>query len=174
MSLARLRLLPAALAFCFAHLLGAQSTYNANEGLIRLDVVVTDPAGNTVSGMSAKDFTLLDDGKPVKILTFRAHEPVTIILLVDTLNLSETLASQERREVDRFLRQNGGHLAQPISLLELSNMGILTVGQPTADGNALAEEFAHNKNVDWIRRLSGGLRGESLDTLLSEPPDCQP
>jgi hypothetical protein len=47
---------------------------------------------------------------------------------------------------------------------------VLTVGQPSADGNALAAEFAHNKNLEWIRRVPGGLRGASLDSLLSEPP----
>ena len=92
------------------------------------------------------------------------------ILLVDTLNLPERLASYERREVARFLQQNGGHLAQPVSLVELSNMGVLRVGQPSADGNALAEEFAHNKNLEWIRRVSGSLRGESLNSVFLEPP----
>jgi VWFA-related protein len=184
MRLTRLRLFSTTLAFFLPHLVGAQRSsptlpfYDANAGLIKLDVVVTDQAGNPVSAIAAKNITLLDDGKPVKILTFHAHDgtstgledPVTIILLVDTLNLPERTDSYERREVERFLRQNNGHLAQPVSLLELSNMGILTVGQPTADGNALAEEFAHNKNVEWIRRVPGELRGESLDTLLSEPP----
>jgi VWFA-related protein len=184
MRLTRLRLFSTTLAFFLPPLLGGQLTsptppyYDANEGLIKLDVVVTDQAGKPVSSIAAKNVTLLDDGTPVKILTFHAHDgtsigleaPVTIILLVDTLNLPERMASYERREVEKFLQQNGGHLAQPVSLLELSNMGILTVGQPTADGNALATEFAYNKNVEWIRRVPGELRGESLDTLLSEPP----
>jgi VWFA-related protein len=184
MRLTRLCLFSTTLAFCLPHLLGAQGSspkppfYDANEGLIRLDVVVTDHAGKPVSGIAAQDITLLDDGKPARIRTFHAHDgtstgleaPVTVILLVDTLNLPERMASYERREVERFLQQNGGHLAQPVSLLELSNMGILTVGQPSADGNTLAAEFAHNRNLEWIRRVPGELRGESLDTLLVEPP----
>jgi VWFA-related protein len=184
MRLTRLRIFSAALAFCLPHLLGAQGSsptppfYDANEGLIRLDVVVTDQAGKPASGIAAQDITLLDDGKPAKIRTFHAHDgtstvleaPVTVILLVDTLNLPERMASYERREVERFLQQNGGHLAQPVSLLEFSNMGILTVGQPSDDGNTLAAEFAHNNNLEWIRRVPGELRGESLDTLLVEPP----
>jgi hypothetical protein len=95
---------------------------------------------------------------------------VKIILLVDTLNLPERMAAYERREVKRFLQQNGGRLAQPVSLVELSNMGVLTVGQPSDDGNALAAEFAHNKDLKWIRGVPGGMRGESLGTLLSEHP----
>ncbi len=153
-------------------------TYDAEEGLIKLDVVVTDKLGKPISGIARKDFKLLDNGQPDKILTFHAYDgtstgpdpPVKIILLVDTLNLPERLASYERREVRRFLQQNGGHLAQPVSLVELSNMGVMRVGQPSADGNALAEEFAHNKNLQWIRRVSGSLRGESLDSVFLEPP----
>ncbi len=184
MNFFRLCLSSAALALISAHPLGAQSASpnlvhsNPKQGLIGLDVVVTDQRGNPVAGIDADKFTLLDGGQPVKILTFHAQtgtssvldEPVSIILLVDTLDLPESLASQERREVERFLRQNGGRLAQPVSLIELSNMGILTVGQPTVDGNTLAADFTKNKEVNWIRRVPGGLRGESLDTLLSEPP----
>ena len=153
-------------------------TYDAEEGLIKLDVVVTDKLGKPISGIARKDFKLLDNGQPAKILTFHAYDgtstgpdpPVKIILLVDTLNLPERMASYERREVKRFLQQNGGRLAQPVSLVELSNMGVLTVGQPSADGNALAAEFAHNKNLEWIRHVPGGMRGESLDSLFSEHP----
>ena len=149
-------------------------TYDAEEGLIKLDVVVTDKLGKPISGIARKDFKLLDNGQPDKILTFHAYNgtstgpdlPVRIILLIDTLNLPERLASYERREVERFLQQNGGRLAQPVSLVELCNMGVFTVGQPSADGNALAAEFAHNKNLEWIRRAPVGLRGESLDLEL--------
>jgi VWFA-related protein len=153
-------------------------TYDAEEGLIKLNVVVTDKLGKPISGIAPKDFTLLDNGQPNKILTFHGYDGtstgpdplVKIILLVDTLNLPARLASYERREVERFLQQDGGHLAQPVSIVELSDLGVLTVGQPSRDGTALAAAFAHNKNLEWIRRVPGGLRGESLDSLSSEPP----
>jgi hypothetical protein len=80
MRLTRLRLFSTTLAFFLPHLVGAQRSsptlpfYDANAGLIKLDVVVTDQAGNPVSAIAAKNITLLDDGKPVKILTFHAHD----------------------------------------------------------------------------------------------------
>jgi VWFA-related protein len=152
--------------------------YDPEEGLIKVDVVVTDRAGKPISGIAAKDFTLLDNGQPEKILTFHAFDeisstadpPVKVILLVDALNLPERLASYERREVERFLRQNNGHLAQPVSLVELSTTGIVMVGKPSADGNALAADFAHDKNIERIRRVPSGMRGESIDSLPGEPP----
>jgi VWFA-related protein len=152
-------------------------TYDAEEGLIKLDVVVTDKLGKPISGIAREDFKLLDNGQPDKILTFHAYDgtstgpdpPVKIILLVDALNLPERLASFERREVARFLRQNNGHLAQPVSLVELSTTGIVMVGQPSADGNALAADFAHDKNIERIRRVPSGMRG-AIDSLFGEPP----
>jgi VWFA-related protein len=156
----------------------AAPIYDPEEGLIKVDVVVTDRAGKPISGIARKDFTLLDNGQPEKILTFHAYDgtstrpdpPVKIILLVDALNLPERLAFYERREVERFLRQNNGHLAQPVSLVELSTTGIVMVGKPSADGNALAADFAHNRNLEWVRRVPSGMRGESIDSLPGEPP----
>lgn len=155
--------------------------YDPQEGLIKVDVVVTDRAGKPISGIAAKDFTLLDNGQPEKILTFHAFDeisntadpPVKVILLVDALNLPERLAFYERREVERFLRQNNGHLAQPVSLVELSTKGIVMVGKPSADGNALAADFAHDKNIERIRRVPSGMRGESIESLLGDPPHYQ-
>jgi hypothetical protein len=152
--------------------------YDAEEGMIKVDVVVTDRAGKPISGIAAKDFTLLDNGQPEKILTFHGFDeisntaapPVKVILLVDALSLPERLAFYERLEVERFLRQNNGHLAQPVSLMELSTTGIVTVGKPSADGNALAEDFAHDKNIERVRRFPSGMRGESIDSLLGDPP----
>jgi hypothetical protein len=40
-------------------------------GLIKLDVTVTDKEGKAVSGLTRSDFTLLDNGQPVDILSFR-------------------------------------------------------------------------------------------------------
>lgn len=44
----------------------------APQGAIKLDVVVTDGAGQAVAGLQQQDFTLLDNKKPQPILSFRA------------------------------------------------------------------------------------------------------
>src|SRR5258708_1893285 len=106
-------------------------------GKIQLDVLVTDGAGRPVAGLQQRDFTLLDNKKPQPILSFRAVDgstgqlagggngtnngmgngmgadpPVEVILLIDATNNSLTRVAQERTEIERFLRQNGGHLVQ--------------------------------------------------------------
>jgi VWFA-related protein len=139
------------------------------EGLIHLDVVVTDQTGKTLSGLKATDFSVLDNGQPEKILSFEAYDgagvrpgpPGAITLVLDLLppakrgersvgQFPEDLAQFERNQVDTFLRQNGGHLAQPISILILTINGLSQVG-PSADGNALAESIAHDRGTPLIR-----------------------
>ncbi len=40
--------------------------------LVKVDVVVTDKAGNQVTGLTKEDFTVLDEGQPREISTFQA------------------------------------------------------------------------------------------------------
>ncbi|HEY2545308.1 MAG TPA: VWA domain-containing protein [Candidatus Acidoferrum sp.] len=150
---------------------------NAVQGLINLDVVVTDKSGKPISGLGPKDFTLLDNGQPEKILSFHAYDgisagpdpPVEVILLVDTLQMPTDLAFFEREEVERFLRQNGGHLAQPVSIFGLSDIGVWTLAQASIDGNALAAEIAKNKLV-FIRQAVAGPKAEPFELLnLGDP-----
>ena len=50
-----------------------------------IDVQVEDAKGNNVPGLTAKDFTLLENGKPQKIAFFDAgSSPVSIAILVDS------------------------------------------------------------------------------------------
>ena len=46
------------------------------EGLITLDVVVTDKSGKPVTDLEAKDFTLLDNRQSQKILSFQASDAI--------------------------------------------------------------------------------------------------
>jgi len=115
------------------------------EGRIHLDVVVTDAAGQPVLGLEPPDFRLLDDNQPRKILSFRSSDgiavkpnpPVEVILVIDTANLPFQLVSFTRQEIAKFLRQNGGHLAQPVSIMLLTDAGLRIQPRPSADGNAL-------------------------------------
>jgi len=132
---------------------------DAAQGLINLDVVVTDTSGKTIPGLGPGDFTLLDNQQPQKILSFHAFDgisakpdpPVAVILFIDTVKMPFDLAAFEREEVERFLRRNGGYLAQPVSVFGLSDIGFWTLAQPSGDGNALAAEIASDRLV-FIRR----------------------
>jgi VWFA-related protein len=136
-------------------------TFDAGEGLIKLDVVVTDKSGKPVPGLEPTDLTLLDNGEPNKILSLQAFDgtsatpPVEVILVIDTLRMPGLLASHEREEVEKFLRRNGGHLSQPVSIFRLLDSGLWMVAEPSKDGNALAEQIVHNGQLRSIRKALG-------------------
>jgi len=138
------------------------------DGLIQINVAVANKSGEPVAGLEQKDFTLLDNNRPQKILSYHAFDgnsvkselPVEVVLLIDTVGVSPKLASEQRQGVEGFLRQNGGHLAQPTSLFRLSDTGLWMLGQPSNDGNALAAEVLDPNKPLLIR---GAREGMSAD-----------
>ncbi len=64
-----------------------------------IDVEVKDAQGNNVSGLSAGDFTLLENGKPQKIAFFGVgNDPVSLSVLVDSsssMNPNDRLGSAQ-------------------------------------------------------------------------------
>jgi VWFA-related protein len=116
------------------------------EGKIKLDVMVDDSAGKPVPGLQPWDFKILDNNQPRKVLSFSAFSdagvkpdpPVEVILVLDTLNLPFQQVSFVRGEIGEFLRQNGGKLKQPVTLILLTDAGIRFQPRPSTDGNAIA------------------------------------
>jgi VWFA-related protein len=119
---------------------------NAESG-IHLDVVVTDASGKPVTGLRQGDFSLLDDGKPQKIVSFAAFDgvkskpdpPVEVILVIDALNNSFVEMGFILQGLEKYLRENGGQLLQPTSIARLTVAGMKTLSGPSLDGNALAD-----------------------------------
>src|SRR5664279_142954 len=113
---------------------------SAAEGYIRLDVSVTDVQGKPVTGLKAKDFTLLDDDQPTALVSFHAWDKTQdttteVILVVDSVNLNPMQVTAADREVERFLRANDGHLQQPVLIYWLTADGLTRSEQPSIDGN---------------------------------------
>jgi VWFA-related protein len=122
---------------------------DASQGRIHLDVVVDDKSGKSIGGLELNDFTLLDNGQPVKILSFHAIDNlaekqdalVQAILVLDAANLDFSAVAREREEVDKFLRSNGGKLPIPVSIFLVSDAGVKILAQPSMDGNAAATQL---------------------------------
>ena len=119
------------------------------QGTIKLDVMVTDRAGRPVAGLQQQDFTLIDNKKPQPILSFRAVDgttgdgtaadpPVEIVLLIDMANDLLHNVAYERYQMDKFLKQNGGKLVQPVSIMVLSDRGLKAQPHASTEGNLLA------------------------------------
>jgi VWFA-related protein len=131
------------------------------ERRVTLDVRVTDGSGKAVSGLGQQDFTLFDNGHPQTVTSFReiggsnVPAPTEAILLLDTMNASLEDVVIERQGIDKFLRQNGGHLALPVSIVFLADTGV-KLNKASQDGNSLAEDL---KKLQTPMRVLGSAQG---------------
>jgi VWFA-related protein len=145
------------------------------KGPIYLDVVVTGKAGAPVSGLGLKDFTLLDNDRPGKILSFqafggsaqKANPLVEVILLLDTVNEPFSEVALTRQQIANFLLQNGGHLAMPVSLFMLTDKGVDAQRRPSYNGNGMAQDIEHLDNHLRTIHRSAGFWGASERFQLS-------
>jgi VWFA-related protein len=131
-----------------------------------LDVVVTAKSGHALSGLQQQDFTLLDNKEPQKIVSFRTVEgatattdPVEVILLVDEVNTSFGNVGMERQEIEKFLRQNGGELIRPVSIVRFSDSGSTIATAPSRDGKALIADLNQSNNSLRIIGRAQGVYG---------------
>lgn len=137
---------------------------------VSLDVVVTEKSGKAVPGLQQQDFTLLDDKQPQPILTFHetdepaADPPMQAILLVDAVNNGFQGVSLQRQQLEKFLRQDSGHLPMPMSLLLLADTSTQLQPVPTSDGNALADALNSSQHGLRIDGRSQGFYG-AVDRL---------
>jgi VWFA-related protein len=161
------------LALVCAPSANAQAASDPGVGLIKLDVLVTDKSGTPIPGLRSTDFTLLENGSPNRILSFRALDgvsakpepPVEVILVIDTLQIPVGLAAIERTSVEAFLRSNGGHLAQPVTVFTMLDTGLWQVAESSSDGNALAMQVAHDGEVALAYKFRGLVNPPSLEAL---------
>ena len=126
---------------------------------ITLDVVVTDKSGKPVAGLQEQDFTVLDDKRPTKILSFAAIDesdppktPVQGVVVMDAVNIPFQRVGYERQQLEKFLRMNGGRLAIPMSLVFVTDAGAQMQPASTRDGNALAGLL--NSNQTGLRSIT--------------------
>jgi VWFA-related protein len=141
---------------------------------ISIDVVVTDKAGNPVSGLTPQDFTLLDGKLPQPIATFRATEegkdaePIQVLFLIDGVNSGVQSVSIGREQLEKFLRRNNGQLELPTSLVIFGDKGAEVQPVATRDGKKLAQDL--DANPSGLRSIgrSTGYYGatERLDLSL--------
>jgi VWFA-related protein len=137
------------------------------ERRMHLDVVVTDASDHPVSGLKQSDFTVLDKGLARPVDSFRAADgltaepPVEIVLVLDTMNTSFQQMAAVRQGVEKFLRQNGGQLALPVSAIFLTDTGV-KANQATRDGNALAADIERLPAPVHVINSAQGLDGLML------------
>jgi hypothetical protein len=124
------------------------------EGLIHLDVTVTDHSGNAVSGLPSSDFKLLDNGEPEQMVAFRAtdgnsaasEDSLSAIVFIDTLELPAYQADLERQRMVQYLRYK--QLKQPVTIYSLEDSGFFLTANASTDGSALASAIISDQKVE--------------------------
>jgi len=165
-------------SFVRAQAPAAGNVSSPSDRSITLDVTVTDKSGKPVPDLQEEDFTLLDDKHPQKISSFQANAansrtedpPLQVILLIDAVNTSLRGMGDLRLQVEKFLKQDGGRLSLPTSLVVMTDT---SQGQTAAtrDGNVLTQTLdSKQTGVREIGRSGGFYGGEdrvgvSLNTL---------
>jgi len=138
--------------------LGTLPIQTATSGHISINVVVSDKLGHPVAGLEEGDFTLLDNKQPQKLVGFRALEnkasPVHVIIMVDMINTGFDAVARERQELEQFLKEDGGELANPTSIGVFADSGLKVGTGSTRDGNALLAAF--NKTQSELRIIGRG------------------
>ena len=151
-------------------------TFRSSTRLVELSVVVTDPDRNPVSGLTAGDFQIFDDGKPQKVELFSVEGSSTAtpatprqarefsnkvpdtgsvtIILYDQLNTPDVEQMIVREHVARFLEQIGP--GDRIGLYVLNVDGVLRVAHDfTSDASALVRAVSRLRG-----NVSTALAGE--------------
>ena len=131
---------------------------------ITLDVVVTNKAGAPQPGLQQQDFTLLDNKQPRELTSFRAVNVnagtpapyIEVVLVIDAINADLFEATREREGIKSFLQRNGGKLAQPVSLVLVSDSPAQLKSKASVDGNALAAQLEqYETGLRTINRSQG-------------------
>ena len=136
------------------------SVIRSNSRLVMLDVVVTDKAGNPVTGLSKDDFRILEDGQRQQIANFEtpemhlngnvpaaplpasaapnarvARHPIAsrpeTILVLDELNTASVDASFGWQMLIKYLRKQPATLEEPTAIMVLTKRRLTKIADPT-------------------------------------------
>ena len=156
---------------------------------ILLNVLVTDASGKPVTGLKQEDFTILDNGRTQKVVSFRAVKgsagfaPARIVLMLDAVNNSTRDIHRDSRSIEHFLNQGHGLLTYPTSIAILTSAGT-RIGQPFRDRETVTGELRMlTKSVrefdcsdeDQLQHVVslGGISSTSLEGIHPDPKeDC--
>lgn len=145
----------ASLCLLFCSSLGAQSlptspiagSEPSRPQAIRLDVMVKDKSGQPVHGLTAQDFTVLDNGKPQTLSNFTPvntndhPDAVQMLIVVDMINIGFDSIAWARDQIGNFLRQDAGKLGHPTSMAVMTDGGLRMMSGFTEDGTVLQSSF---------------------------------
>jgi len=172
-----------------------EPTLRSHSRLVMLDVVVTDRAGNPVTGLRKDDFTVLEDGQPQRIANFEtpashfnagsanpqsnddaglgslgakhgeSDRPETIIVL-DELNTTSEDMSFAWQMLLKFLNKQPATLPDPTAVMVLTKRHLQKIAGPTQNTALLVEKVQKIDLELPSHSNTGGTQG-SADLMLT-------
>ena len=139
---------------------------------IHLDVLVKDSSGSSISGIPEQYFTVLDNGQPQKLLSFKQVDPkddpdaVQVLIVMDMINPGYNSVTWGREQLSEYLKQEGGSLHHRTSIAAMTEDGLEMMNGSTTDGNQLQAEFA--KVSTNLRLVSQSAGWAGLEQLFNE------
>jgi VWFA-related protein len=116
---------------------------------LRLDVVVDTKSGQPVPNLRQQDFTVFDNKTPRPITSFKikstADEPVSVLILIDAVNIPFQMVAWSRQGVEKYLKTNEGQLPYPTSIAVLTDEGVQIDNGFSTNGNALSDGLEHHE-----------------------------
>jgi VWFA-related protein len=81
-----------------------QQVFRSGVDLVYVTATVTDSHGRSIAGLRKEDFTVLDDGKPVEIVSFTADRiPISLGILLDVSgSMTPDRLAAARAAINRF------------------------------------------------------------------------
>lgn len=135
----------------------AQQTFRAGVDLVHFSVVVTDRDGAPVSGLTAEDFLVVEEGKPQKVSFFaegdvtRAHElgrerPMHLALALDTSGSMAADIADVRTASIKFL--NANEHAEDVTIVDFDTQ-VRLARYDAADYARLIERIRMREPDGW-------------------------
>jgi VWFA-related protein len=138
---------------------------------IHLEVIVTPKSGAADPGLVQQDFTVLNNGAPQTISSFKAftrrEAPPEVVVVIDAVNAPYRVVSFEHDQFKKFLLAEGGHLTFPIAIGVLTDAGIQMLGEFSSDGNALSAQLDSNNSGLRTFRNAAGLQAAAERWTIS-------
>lgn len=119
---------------------GSQTTLKTTVRQVLVDVVVTDRKNHPITGLQQEDFTVLEDGKPQRIVFFEAHSP-------RGTPTGETSALPDL-PANTFANVSAANTQLPLNVLLYDLLNTRLTDQP----------FAHKEIVKFLHNRPAGSR----------------
>ena len=135
-------------------------TFRSEVNLVKVDVQVTKPSGETINDLTQNDFVVVDEGQPQNIAFFAREEvPVEVLLVLD-------VSASMTRSLGELSRKSSVALGQ---LRPIDRVGLLLFAQRYQLAEPFTSDFARIRTriIESIYKQTLG-RGTRLNEALVE------